>query len=113
MVQQEKRSIDDVGCVFDQHHRTLEMRPNQMLPVPINEIGRISLKRQVFTLCNIIAIKTMNSILNWLVADAAPRAIPSAAACTTNPSVAVQVAFGFVIITEPAESRTNEREIQQ
>ena len=53
-------------------------------------------------------MKTINSILNRLVADAAPRAIPSAAACTTRPNVAVHVAFGLVIITEPDASRTNE-----
>lgn len=35
-----------------------------------------------------------------------PKAIPSAAACTTRPNVAVHVALGFDI-TEFGESRTN------
>ena len=87
------------------------MIPNQMLLVPIDDIRkgikRISIGKR-FTLCSIIAMKTINSILNRLVADAAPRAMPSAAACTTKPSVAVHVAFGFVIITAPDASRTNE-----
>lgn len=52
-------------------------------------------------------MNTINSTLNRLVADAAPRAIPSAAACTTRPKVAVHVDFDFDI-TEPDESRTNE-----
>jgi len=45
--------------------------------------------------------------VNFPILFLLPKAIPSAAACTTRPSVAVHVAFGFDIITEPDESITN------
>ena len=37
-----------------------------------------------------------------------PSAMPSAAAWTTRPNVAVHVAFGLVMTNEPDESRTRE-----
>lgn len=42
-----------------------------------------------FTLCNIIAKKTITSTSGWDVVAAAPNATPSTAACTTRPKVAV------------------------
>jgi hypothetical protein len=42
-------------------------------------------------LCNMIARKTIISTSSWLVAAAAPRAMPSAAAWTTRPRVVVQL----------------------
>ncbi len=42
-------------------------------------------------LCSMMARKTMTSTSVWCVVAAAPRAMPSAAACTTRPRVAVQL----------------------
>jgi hypothetical protein len=49
-------------------------------------------------------MKKKNSIIVTFVL--LPKAIPSAAACTTRPNVAVHVDLDFDV-TEPDESRTN------
>ncbi len=125
-MQLRKRLINDVEYVYDQHHPILKMIQDQKLLEPKNHLkhNKFFYNHLNITLWSIIAINTINSVSNRLVADAAPinnllfisirnktkslpKAIPSAAAWTTRPNVAVHVAFGFVITTEPDESITN------
>ena len=51
----------------------------------------------VTTLCNIIAINMMTSTSVCDVVAAAPKAIPSTAACTTKPKVAVMLHLVFCL----------------
>ena len=77
MVQLMRRLRDDVEYVYDQFHPRLKMILNQKLPEPMEKLFSLLkhefLKKEFNTLCNIMAIKTINSTLNRLVADAAPK----------------------------------------
>jgi len=62
-----------------------------MLLVPENIVTKLKEMKEKFTLCNIMARKTINWRSCLSVLAAAPKATPSAAAWTTKPIVAVCV----------------------
>ena len=74
-----------IGAAAEKISKSLCILLESLPPLARNEVR----PKAVGALCNIMAKKIINSTSEWWDAAAAPSAMPSAAACTMRPNVAV------------------------